>query len=173
MNWATKFCLLHHIHLTSHQTTTTSSSISRTFCRKNTSTTSRKQKMPSKSSVNPEAWIFTLQECVCVQSLGCVLTLSDPMDCSPPDFSVHGIFQARILEWVAIFFSREKTQALNPCLLHCMWILSHCTTWETQTTGINKHFSLAKNVLIVMVSILINKGVFEPNYNDLKFTVQK
>ena len=30
------------------------------------------------------------------------LTLSDPMDCSPPDFSIHGIFQARILEWGAI-----------------------------------------------------------------------
>ena len=30
------------------------------------------------------------------------LTLCDPMDCSPPGFSVHGIFQARILEWVAI-----------------------------------------------------------------------
>ena len=29
----------------------------------------------------------------------------DPMDCSPPDSSVHGIFQARILEWVAISFS--------------------------------------------------------------------
>ena len=33
------------------------------------------------------------------------LTLSDPMDCSPPGFSVHGIFQARVLEWVAIAFS--------------------------------------------------------------------
>ena len=32
-------------------------------------------------------------------------TLCDPMDCSPPDFSVHEIFQARILEWVAISFS--------------------------------------------------------------------
>ena len=32
-------------------------------------------------------------------------TLSDPMDCSPPGFSVHGIFQARVLEWVAIAFS--------------------------------------------------------------------
>jgi len=29
-------------------------------------------------------------------------TLGDPMDCSPPGYSVHGIFQARILEWVAI-----------------------------------------------------------------------
>ena len=31
-------------------------------------------------------------------------TLSDPMDCSPPGSSVHGIFQARVLEWVAIAF---------------------------------------------------------------------
>ena len=30
------------------------------------------------------------------------LTLSDPMDCSPPGSSVHGIFQARVLEWGAI-----------------------------------------------------------------------
>ena len=29
----------------------------------------------------------------------------DPMDCSPPCFSVHGIFQARVLEWVSIAFS--------------------------------------------------------------------
>ena len=33
-------------------------------------------------------------------------TLCDPMDCSLPGFSVHGIFQARVLEWVAISFSR-------------------------------------------------------------------
>ena len=33
------------------------------------------------------------------------LTLCDPMDCSPPGSSVHGIFQARVLEWVAIAFS--------------------------------------------------------------------
>ena len=34
------------------------------------------------------------------------LTICDPMDCSPPDASVHGIFQASILEWVVIPFSR-------------------------------------------------------------------
>ena len=33
------------------------------------------------------------------------LTLSDPMDCSLPGSSIHGIFQARVLEWVAIAFS--------------------------------------------------------------------
>ena len=40
---------------------------------------------------------------VCAQSCP---TLCNPMDCSPSDFSVLGIFQARILEWVAISFSR-------------------------------------------------------------------
>ena len=38
-------------------------------------------------------------------------TLCDPMDCSPPGFSIHGIFQERILEWVAISFPRGSSQA--------------------------------------------------------------
>ena len=37
-------------------------------------------------------------------------TLCDPMDCSPPGSSVHEIFQARILEWVAVSFSRGYSQ---------------------------------------------------------------
>ena len=37
------------------------------------------------------------------------LTLCDPMDCSPPGSSVHGISQTRILEWVAISFSRGSS----------------------------------------------------------------
>ena len=39
------------------------------------------------------------------------LTLSDPMDCSLPDSCVHGIFQARVLEWVAIAFSKQMHAA--------------------------------------------------------------
>ena len=39
------------------------------------------------------------------------LTLCDPVDCTPPDSSVLGILQARILEWVAIFFSRGSSQS--------------------------------------------------------------
>ena len=35
-------------------------------------------------------------------------TLSDPMDCSPPGSSIHGIFQARVLEWGAIAFSENQ-----------------------------------------------------------------
>ena len=40
------------------------------------------------------------------------LTLCDPVDCSPPGSSVHGILQARILEWVAISFSRGSFQPM-------------------------------------------------------------
>ena len=42
------------------------------------------------------------------------LTLSDPMDCSLPGSSVHGIFQARVLEWGAIAFSKVY---LSPLLI--------------------------------------------------------
>ena len=41
------------------------------------------------------------------------LTLSDPMDCSPPGSSTHGIFQARVLEWGAIAFSDFTCKLLN------------------------------------------------------------
>ena len=39
-------------------------------------------------------------------------TLSDPMDCSPPGSSVHGIFQARVLEWDAIAFSMTNLDSI-------------------------------------------------------------
>ena len=56
-------------------------------------------------------------------------TLFDPMDCSSPGSSVHGILQARILKWVAIPFSRGSSQPRDPTrLLHCRQIpycLSH------------------------------------------------
>ena len=42
-------------------------------------------------------------------------TLCNPMDCSPPGFSVHGILQARILEWVSILFARGSSHSgINP-----------------------------------------------------------
>ena len=51
--------------------------------------------------------------CVRANSLQLCLTLCDPVDCSPPGSSVHGILQARILEWVAMPSSRESTQPRN------------------------------------------------------------
>ena len=47
-------------------------------------------------------------------------TLCDRVDCSPPGSSVHGILQARILEWVALLQGIFPTQGLNPHLLHLL-----------------------------------------------------
>ena len=52
-------------------------------------------------------------------SLQSCLILCDPMDCSPPDFSVHGILQARILEWVAkvvILSKASQTEKEKYCM---------------------------------------------------------
>ena len=48
------------------------------------------------------------------------LTLCDPMDYSPPGSSVDGILQARILEWVAIRFSRGSSQSRDWTLVSCI-----------------------------------------------------
>ena len=56
----------------------------------------------------------------CLSQLrGCVYaqlcpTLCDPVDCSPPGYSVHGLLQARILEWVAISFFRSFYPGIKP-----------------------------------------------------------
>ena len=54
--------------------------------------------------------------------------LCDPMECSPPGSSVHGIFQARILKWVAISSSREPSRPRDQTCVSCVsfigrWIL--------------------------------------------------
>ena len=63
------------------------------------------------------------------------LTLCDPMDCSPPGFSVHGIIQARILVWVAISFSKVSSGPRDRTCISCIfctsrWILYYCDMWE-------------------------------------------
>ena len=55
------------------------------------------------------------------------LTPSDPMDCSPPGSSVHGILQARVLEWVAIAFS----------LPHCRQTLYRLSHQEVVQNSLN------------------------------------
>ena len=68
---------------------------------------------------------FTFIKCVCVLCS----VVSDSMDCSLPGSFVHGIFQARILEWVAISYSRDRT-----CIFFISYIgrqiLYHSATWE-------------------------------------------
>ena len=73
--------------------------------------------------------------CVHVQSSP---TLCYPMDCSPPGSSVHGILQARVLEWVAISFSRGPSWPRDRTLISCVSCIScigrqtlyHWATWE-------------------------------------------
>ena len=68
-------------------------------------------------------------------------TLCNPMDCSPPGSSIHGVFQARVLEWVAISFSRGSSQPwrTNPGLPHrgqTLYRLSHKSLHQL----FNQHF---------------------------------
>ena len=64
--------------------------------------------------------------CVCVwvhehaQSLSCILLICNLIDSTPPCSSVHGISQARILEWVAISFSRGSSQSRNQTHISCI-----------------------------------------------------
>ena len=63
------------------------------------------------------------------------LTLCEPKDFSSPGSSIHGIFQARILEWAAVSSSRgsflPRVQTHISCV-SCIgrWVLYHCATWE-------------------------------------------
>ena len=69
-------------------------------------------------------WVLSSQIYVYAQLLQVCLTLCNTIDCSPPGSSVHGISQAKILEWVAISFSRGSSQpwGIKPT---SRWILYH------------------------------------------------
>ena len=88
-------------------------------------------------------WIeLRIQKCshMCVlhaKSLQSCLTMCDPTDCSPPGFSVHGILQARILEWVAISFSKGSSRSRDRSCVSSVswtgrWILTTRATWEAR-----------------------------------------
>ena len=74
--------------------------------------------------------------CVCAQLCP---TLCNPMDCSLPGFSIQGIFQTRILEWVAIPFSRGSSWLSGQTCVSCFystgrWTLYHWAPWEAHFT---------------------------------------
>ena len=75
--------------------------------------------------------LHSLPRTSCVCMLSCS-TLCDPMDCSPPGSSLHGISQARVLEWVAISYSRGSSQPRNQTYISCIscfgrWVLYRLT----------------------------------------------
>ena len=59
--------------------------------------------------------------CLHDQSLQLCLTQYNPMDCSLPGYFVHGILQARILVWVAMFYSRGSSQPRDQALVFCIF----------------------------------------------------
>ena len=63
-------------------------------------------------------------------------TLCNPVDCSPPDSSVNGIFQARILKCVAISYIRRSSQSRDRTHVSCTGrqFLYHCATWVALLT---------------------------------------
>jgi len=79
---------------------------------------------------------FQICNTVCVLSVAQLCpALCDPMDCNQPGSSVQGIFQARILEWVAIYYTGGSSQPRDQACMSCIswigrWILYHCVTWE-------------------------------------------
>ena len=77
-----------------------------------------------------------------------------PWTCNPPGSSVHGISQARILERVAISFSRGSSWPRDRGSISCIdrWILYHCTTWEAQT----HHKKCFFNVMLLGKDTLTN-----------------
>ena len=87
--------------------------------------------------------LYIPDKCMQAQSLSCV-QLCDLMDCGPPASSVHGISQARILEPVAISFSRASSQPRDQICVSCIdrWILYH---WATREASCNRQSS-SKNI---------------------------
>ena len=93
----------------------------------------------------PRLVVYKYALCMHAKSLQPCLTQYDPMDCSPPGSSVHGILQARILEWSAMPSSRgsswpsfETVSLMSPELARGFFTTS--TTWEAAHLGNRKTF---------------------------------
>ena len=83
------------------------------------------------------------------------LTLCDLMDYSPPGSSVHGIFQARILEWVAISFSRESSQPRDRTQVSC--IAGGCfNLWATREAP-----KISRDSMYMPVTMLISTNCYK------------
>ena len=114
--------------------------------------------------------------CVYAQLIQSCSTLCDPMDCSPPSSSVHGILQARILQWVAMPSSRGSSQPRDQphVFVSCIdrWILYHGDTWEAlcalKLTLRQERGHNTKGGHKILTNI-----TFTPQFNKWEFIVQK
>ena len=91
------------------------------------------------------------------------LTFSDPMDCSLPGSSVHGIFQARVLEWVAIAFCLVYFQLFytlvvikNWAIFSLTFLIGHCGAQESESGFIRFLYMYLKSILLSSYSFSVN-----------------
>ena len=89
-------------------------------------------------------------------------TLCDPMDCSLPGSSAHGIFQARILEWVAISFSRGSSRPRDWTQVSCI-VGRRITIWATRKVTLIDRLSLSPWFSLILCNYL----------PQLKYTIKK
>ena len=99
---------------------------------------------------------------LCLVTQSC-LTLCDPMDCSTPGSSVHGILQARILEWVAMPFSKRSSQPRDWTQVSCI-VGVFFTVWATREAR------LAAKYLWFNISFMKYNWLLCPK-GDIKFAM--
>ena len=92
------------------------------------------------------------------------LTLRDPMDCSLPGSSIRGIFQERVLEWVAISFSRGSSQSRDQTWVSHI-VGRHFTIWATREAHIyvHKQFVYVYTCICIYINclpkLLVNQNI--------------
>ena len=100
-------------------------------------------------------FLFRSGVCMYAQSY---LTFCDPMDCRLPGFSVHGILQARILEWVAIPFFRgsspPRDQSWVACIASRFFIIWATREVLTETRGQGSSFPFLEEKIMVNSAVL-------------------
>ena len=90
---------------------------------------------------------------VCVCNIISCLTLCDPVDCSLPGSSVHGILQARILEWVAISFSKGSSRPRDQTAVSCI-AGRRFTLWATREGLLLLYYFNIISVSVVKITSL-------------------
>ena len=85
---------------------------------------------------------------------------SCPILCNPMDYAVHGILQARILEWVAFSFSRGSSQARDRAQVSCIAgrIFTSWVTREALNINTNINIKWASQVVLVIKNLPVNAG---------------
>ena len=86
------------------------------------------------------------------------LTLSNPMDCSPPGFFIHGIFQARVLEQGVTAFSERHSWVRGFCVSELLSRVHLCNPMDCSPTGSSVHGILQARILEWVAAIPFSRG---------------